>query len=99
MGTELWELKNILDVKNKTLVYEEKGEAEKWFYTMRQGVIESNYSPNTPSTTTTSTTTISTSTTTPSTTISTATSPSTVAPHPTSYSEDYNEDYKVKNDN
>ena len=103
LSTELWKVENILYVMNNVLVYEEKGEAEKWFYRVRQGVIECNYSPNTPSTTTTSTTTISPSTTTPSTTmsttISTATSPSTVAPHPTSYSEDYNEDYKVKNDN
>ena len=69
LSTELWKLESMIAVMDNLLVYEEKGVAEKWSYTVGRGSIECHYNPNIPEVSTTTTTT---STTTP--------APSTVAP-------------------
>ena len=86
LSTELYKMESMISVMNNLLVYEEKGVADKWFYRLRQGVIECNYNPYMlPSSTTTSTT--------------TTPPPSTVAPLAPSkpdYDEVYEEMYKVE---
>ena len=57
----------MIAVMDNLLVYEEKGVAEKWSYTVGRGSIECHYNPNIPEVSTTTTTT-------------TTPAPSTVAP-------------------
>ena len=73
LSTELWKMESMISVMNNLLVYEEKGEADQWFYRMRQGYIQCNYIPYPPKSSTTPTT----------------PSPSTLARPKTDYDEDY----------
>ena len=79
-------MESMISVMDNLLVYEEKGEADQWFYRSEQGqeVIECNYNPfNLRSSSTTSTTTPSTvPTNTPSTVATTSSSCSTTTPPP-----------------
>ena len=45
LSTELWKMESMISVMNNLLVYEEKGEAENWFYRLSQGYIECKYNP------------------------------------------------------